>query len=254
MKRFFAAWGFLTIIPCPMSHQNTDTLGKSVPCYPLVGAILGCMAYGAVWLFAHGLHLPPAVGAVLLTILLGAFSGGLHLDGLADTADGFLSSRPRERILEIMRDSRIGAMGVLGLFAVLALKIAALASLPLTEVLISAAMMPLAGRVAIVISMSFLPYARQDGLATIFYMHRRHWHAVWAVLFLAGIGFLFWGLKGLSFAIVTVVICGIWALVTFRKIGGATGDTLGAGCEFAECGVPLAMLTLLPYDGFFATC
>ena len=111
MKRFLAAIQFLTILPLPRGLcPDERALGGSLPFFPVVGLGIGA----AVALIDRGLGslFPVGVTSVLAVILLIAASGGLHLDGLADTADGFFSSRPRERIFEIMRDNRTGPMEV----------------------------------------------------------------------------------------------------------------------------------------------
>ena len=127
MKRFLAAIQFLTILPLPGAwHPDERALGGSLPFFPVVGLGIGAAVALSDW--GLGRLFPVGVTSVLAVILLIAASGGLHIDGLADTADGFFSSRPRERILEIMRDSRTGPMGVAAIVCVVALKIALIAS------------------------------------------------------------------------------------------------------------------------------
>jgi adenosylcobinamide-GDP ribazoletransferase len=172
---------------------------------------------------------------VLAVAVLLAWSGGLHLDGVADCADGFFSARSRERMLEIMRDSRIGSMGVVGLVLVLGLKGAALASLPRGDLWRVLLLMPLAGRVAILLMLALLPYARpQGGLATVFYRGRK-WTAALVGLVVLGVGaWLSAGSVGLLSVCDTLVLLLPFCYYCHAKIGGATGDTLGAACELAE--------------------
>ncbi|HHB76813.1 MAG TPA: adenosylcobinamide-GDP ribazoletransferase, partial [Desulfobulbus sp.] len=175
MAGFVAAIRFLTIFPCPgqLGSDGKDIAG-STPFFPVVGLFLGCIAAGLSWLFWT--LFSSLVAAVLITIVLMGFSGGLHLDGLADTADGFLSTRPRSQILEIMRDSRIGAMGVIALVMLLLLKVTALSSLDRGQVVRATLLVPIAGRCAIVLVIALLPYARKEGgLATLFYSRRSWW-------------------------------------------------------------------------------
>lgn len=238
MKAFLAALGFLTVFPAGRASPDEESLAQSVFWFPVVGLLLGGIAYGIslalLWL------IPFPLAAMLLVILLGAFSGGLHLDGLADSADGLLSSRPQERMLEIMRDSRIGTMGVLGLFAVLSVKTLALISLPSPMLLpVLAGLMPLAGRCAMTFNLCIVPYARKSGLGLPFY-HYRSWHpAVLGVILLLGAGLLINGVRGLVAGAASLVVAGLWAAYTSRKLGGATGDTLGACVEIIEMTVPL---------------
>jgi adenosylcobinamide-GDP ribazoletransferase len=165
----FAAFRFLTIFPLPSSlGRAAEDLAGSTFFFPVVGLTLGLMAAGSAWLLWQ--IFPPLVAAVLLTFLLLSFSGALHLDGLADTADGFLSARDRARTLEIMRDSRIGVMGVAALFLALSLKVSCLALMDRELVCRASLLMPLAGRCSILLAMAVLPYVRPEGgLGTLFY-------------------------------------------------------------------------------------
>ena len=234
MNSFLAALRFLTVIPIPgrRGHSFADLAG-SLWYFPLVGLLLGGLTAAIFW--AAGGHLPRLVAAVLAVAVLLAWSGGLHLDGVADCADGFFSARSRERMLEIMRDSRIGSMGVVGLVLVLGLKGAALASMPQEYFWRVLLLMPLAGRVAILLMLALLPYARpQGGLATVFYNGRR-WPAALAGIVVLGLGaWLAGGGVGLTSVLDTLVLLLPFCYFCHVKIGGATGDTLGAACEVAE--------------------
>jgi len=172
-------------------------------------------------------------------------SGALHLDGLADTADGFLSSRPRERILEIMRDSRVGPMGVLAIAGILLLKVAAFASLAPPVRFGTLLLLPLAGRVAPVLLMSMLDYVREQGLGTAFQRKRSLFAPVLALASLAAAGFLAVGTAGLVAAAGAAGATAVFALWCRAKIGGYTGDTLGAACELAEIVPALVVLMLV---------
>lgn len=234
VQNFFAALRFLTVLPVPGSrHDSAETLAASVVFFPLVGLLVGCGA-AVVAIGIEG-RAPTGVAAVLLVILLVGASGGLHMDGLADTADGFFSSRPRERILEIMRDSHIGAMGVMAIFFVLALKVAALAAMDTDLAWRAVFVAPVAGRVALLLSMALLPYARPEGgLGALFYRSRRWLLACVGVVFLAGVSWFAAGPRGLTIAggaIAAVILFAGWCRL---MLGGATGDTLGASCEIAE--------------------
>ena len=171
MKRFLAAIQFLTILPLPRGFSSRRAgAGGLLPFFPVVG--LGIGAAVAVIDRGLGFFFPAGVTSVLAVILLIAVSGGLHMDGLADTADGFFSSRPRERILEIMRDSRTGPMGVAAIVCVVALKIALIASVAGPARIWVLLLTPVAGRSALLIQMALLPYARPEGLVGIFHRNR----------------------------------------------------------------------------------
>ncbi|WP_457574735.1 adenosylcobinamide-GDP ribazoletransferase [Desulfolithobacter sp.] len=230
-----AAFRFLTILPLPGRLGTTEEeLAGSVGSFPLIGLLLGLICAGGAWVL--WLVLPSLPAAACLTLLLLALSGGLHLDGLADTADGFFSARPdRTQILAIMRDSRIGAMGVIALIMLLLLKTAALATLDRPGVLAASLLLPLVGRSAIVLMMALLPYARPEGgLGGLFYTSHSRRSAIWALGFAALVTLLVAGMAGLAVLGVTMGCMYLFGGYCRRKIGGATGDTLGAACELAE--------------------
>ncbi|MCY2992627.1 MAG: adenosylcobinamide-GDP ribazoletransferase [Planctomycetota bacterium] len=246
MKQLLAALRFLTILPMPGTWGTTETdLAGSVPWFPVVGLLLGALAATVAW--DASLVLPPLVAAVVILGVLMTVSGCLHLDGLADTADGCLSSRSRERMLEIMKDSRTGAMGVVAVVVLLLTKFAALASLPAEVLWRAVLLMPLAGRCAMVVHVAVLPCVRPSGLGALFYQRRSRLAAIWAVGVLAAVA---WGLLGRR----GLVVCGAGLAVTLalavyvhRKLGGTTGDTLGAVCEIVEV-VPALLLLSGPAE------
>lgn len=247
MKPLLAAIRFLTVLPIPGTWGTTqEDLAASVPFFPLTGLLLGAVAAGLAWAIAP--YAPPLLLAAMVIVVLMSFSGCLHLDGLADTADGFLSSRSRERILEIMKDSHTGSMGVVAIASVLLVKFAALASLPTSLLCPAVLLMPLAGRTAIVVEMALLPYARSSGLGIVFYRRRPRWAALWAVALWALVAYGVLGLRGLTVWGTSMAAALGLCVYAYRKIGGATGDTLGAMCELIEV-VPALVLALGPQSG-----
>ena len=244
MKPLLAAIRFLTIVPIPGDWGTSEEdLARSVPWFPVVGLLLGAIAAAAAW----GLSLvaPSMLIAAALVVVLLSFSGCLHTDGLADTADGLLSSRPRERMLEIMKDSHTGAMGVIAIVCVLLLKFASLASLPAERLWPAVLLMPLAGRCMIVVHRALLPYARPSGLANIFYRRQARWAGLWAVAVLAAVAWYVLGSRGLIVCAACMVVTLAFSAYVYRKIGGATGDTFGAVCEIIEI-VPALTLAFGP--------
>jgi adenosylcobinamide-GDP ribazoletransferase len=240
MKRFFAAIRFLTILPVPNGWSGDEkTLARSIFFFPLVGLAIGLIA--AAFDYAIGQALPLLPASVLTILVLIGLSGGLHMDGLADAADGFFSARPRAKMMEIMRDSRIGVMGVLAVMFVVLLKVTLLAAILTSSRWVLILLMPLAGRAAVVLLMTALPYARPEGgLATLFAGSRSWLHGLWAwgLMFVLS-GWLAQGL-GLAAAILALVLTALFILYNRSKIGGFTGDTLGAVCELAEMAPLLA--------------
>ncbi len=228
--KFLSAIGFLTILPVPARAISGD--GKQVLYFPLVGLVIGAMLYGV----DHLLSLAPYLEVRIMgdVLFLAIISGALHLDGLADTADGIFSHRPREQILEIMKDSRIGVMGVLALLFCLLLKIAGIAGIMQSESLIWLILAPAMGRTAQVIGLVFVNHVPSEKtLAEQFYQRGEYFLLLFCPLPFAIIFYMNWGIALISLAIFTVLLVGL--LLFFKnKIGGITGDTLGATTEIIE--------------------
>lgn len=230
---------FLTVLPVPgLPPMTAAAVPRAIPAFPLVGAVIGALLV-AVGLLAGALW-DDWVRAVAIVVAWGVITGGLHLDGLSDTFDAVMSWRPRERKLEIMKDSRIGAMGALALIALLALKVAWLHSLGASW-LPAVALAPVLGRWADTYGIFWHPAAREGGLGRDFQAQVRQrdfWLASASTLALAlALG----GVRGLlAFALVALashLLARWWVHV----LGGLTGDTYGALCEIAEV-VALAAL------------
>jgi len=234
VKPFLAAIQFLTVIPFPKGFVGGEKeLEKSVPFFPVIGLLIGIIIAAFDYLICF--ILPPLPASVITVIALISISGGLHMDGLADTADGFFSARPRERVLEIMRDSRTGVMGVVAVVFLVILKISLLMSLSPALRFGIILLMPLAGRCSLVIMMRILPYVRyQGGLATAFGMERSWVNVLWASAFLVVAGWITVKWLGLLVSISSLLAAVLFLGYCFRKIGGYTGDTLGAVCEITE--------------------
>jgi adenosylcobinamide-GDP ribazoletransferase len=245
MRSLLAAIQFLTVIPFPKSFTGGEKeLEKCVPFFPVVGLLIGIII--AAVDYVMGLILPPLPASVMTAIAMTAISGGLHMDGLADTADGFFSARPRERVLEIMRDSRTGVMGVLAVVFVIILKVSVLISIfpPLRPGII--VLMPLAGRCSFVLMMTALPYVRREGgLATAFGVGKSWLTVLWTSAFLLAAGWLAGHWMGVAAGFSALLTAALFSIYCFRKIGGYTGDTLGAGCEITEVIPAIAALVLM---------
>ena len=251
MKSFLAAWQFLTVFPIPArfvgAANGSTELATSARWFPAVGLILGLICAVLDRALLH--FLPVSVASVLIAIILSYASGGLHMDGLADTADGFMSSRPRDRILEIMRDSRSGPMGVLAVVSVLVVKVAALTSIQGDIRGAALILSPVLGRMSALFLMCRLSYARKEGgLATVFLDTRLSRSLVINLLALGIIAFAIAGFTGIIWIASAAVGAEIFARLCQRKIQGFTGDTLGASCESIEalCWVVASSGRILP--------
>ena len=203
---------------------------------------MGGLVAGFVYFTAA--HLPAPVAVVAYVILLAIIHGGLHVDGLADTGDGFFSHRKRERILEIMRDTHIGTYGCLTVVSVFALKIAGLASLPLTLWSSALFLAPLAGRCSMVLMLVMLPSARPDGMGVLFKRGRSFREVLWvlAILLLAAWLLLQW--HGLVAVGAVLALNVAFMALCQQKIKGFTGDTVGALSELSEMAVLVTLATI----------
>jgi adenosylcobinamide-GDP ribazoletransferase len=181
------------------------------------------------------------VRAVLLVVAWAIITAGLHLDGLSDTFDAVLSWRSRERKLEIMKDSRIGAMGALALIAVLALKVALLAATG-DGWLRAIWLAPILGRWADVYAIFWFPAARAGGLGRAYQSQVGRGGLVFGTLITLALALALAGTRGLIALALVWIVAHVLARWWTRDLGGLTGDTYGALCEIAEV-VALAVLT-----------
>ncbi|MDF2720786.1 MAG: cobS [Paenibacillus sp.] len=250
-----SAFQFLTRFPIRLQLNYTDDLfRRSAAYYPLVGAVLGVLLATAGWLL--GLALPAAPAAVLLVALWAGATGALHMDGLMDTADGLLSHRSRERMLEIMKDSRVGAMGVIAGVLLALMKFALLVSLlPHTQLFLGFAVIaPLWSRWFVVWAIAGWPYAREgQGLGALFAkvglreaFHATCWALLLSLLALLAVGLPWWQVVAgtIGLAIVAGALGYGLARKMAAKLGGLTGDTYGALAELLECAVLLVAVVL----------
>lgn len=226
LKAFFAALTNLTVIPVPGYRFREIDLERSKPFFPFVGLAVGGILYAAgYWLPGMGATL-----AALLVILPVLLTRGFHLDGLADTADAFMSSRSRERMLEIMRDSHIGTMGVFAVIAVLGLQFTTLAGLSKYYLPRTVLFSAICGRSAIVVYICLSRYARPTGNGSLVFKHRSPANILWCALAMLGAGYWLLAWPGVAASAAVIAFALAWHFYTWRKIGGGTGDTVGA-CE-----------------------
>jgi adenosylcobinamide-GDP ribazoletransferase len=241
MKTLVCAIGLLTRIPVPTA-ADAETAGKAARWFPLVGALIGGIYAVVAWVGM--LRLPAAVVAVLVVVAEALLTGALHMDGLADTADGFGGGKTRDDILRIMRDPSIGSYGATALALMVAWKVTALAALIEKHAALPYLVLaPVLGRWTVSPLGSFLKYAR-PGKAVASFVGTEE--LIWATLLAAAIAAPIAAVIGVaqSFACWTVlgVVITFFGAYCQRKIGGITGDTLGAAVEIAECVVLLVAL------------
>lgn len=233
MKNFLLALQFLTIIPVRIRHITEKTLTGSIVYFPLVGLFLGLILTGADK-FLSFLGFEQLFINIILIVLLIVLTGGIHLDGLVDTVDAFSSRKTRDDMLRIMRDSSIGAMGVLSLVVIILLKIAFLSSINLSIKPASLLLMCILSRWALVFSMFLFPYARQEGKARIFIEGTDIKVFIFSTMLTLFCVVIFWKIQGLLLMAIVATVAYAGEKFVSNKIGGITGDTLGATAEVIE--------------------
>ncbi len=246
MKGFLTALQFLTIIRVSRDPDITgEELGRSMSYYPVVGFLIGLILVAARAVFS--LFLPLPVVDILVIVVLVILSGALHLDGFADTIDGLAGGSDREKTLAIMRDNKIGSFAVVGLILLLILKVSALMEVPGEIKNAALLIMPVLGRWSTVQLASGFSYARSgNGTALVFTRFAGRKEYVIASLITAVILIGLFQLRGL---LIMLLIAAVTLLLGFffkRRIGGVTGDIMGAANEINE------VITLLMICGLFA--
>lgn len=235
-----AAVRFLTVLPLRWKSELDGEYFKTCyPYYPVVGIGIGLLGGGLTYIILQLFPVP--VAAVMAVMYLAFISNCLHLDGLSDSGDGLLCAQPPPESLTIMKDSRVGAMGVIVVVFVLVLKIIALSSLSPINLCVAIVFMPFAGRTIILFTMATVPYARpEESLGSLFYNQSCKLAALIGLSIL-GLSLCFVDIRKGIFCLL-MVLSGAYLFNKFSvsRIGGATGDTLGANCEIAEMMVALS--------------
>jgi adenosylcobinamide-GDP ribazoletransferase len=233
-ERFLTALAFLTRIPVRHATCTPEAIGRSASLFPLVGALVGAAEVLVLWM-CRGV-MPPTLTAILIVLTGILLTGALHLDGLADMADGFGGGQTRDDVLRIMRDHQIGTYGAIGLIMMLLLQISAIANLVERNVAVPFLVVaPAASRWTMVLLGRRLPYARPDaGLGRALTDHVRDrdvWASTAIVLTITALLARASGIISLGVTLAVTVAVGF---VSMRRIGGITGDTLGANAMLCE--------------------
>jgi adenosylcobinamide-GDP ribazoletransferase len=236
---FWIALQFLTRLPVPAPEAPTDSgIGRSLLYYPLVGLILGLLLVGLGWALRSA---PGLLSAALLLAAWVLLTGGLHLDGLADSADAWVGGLgDRERTLAIMKDPYCGPAGVSAIVIVLILKLAALAALVAQGDWPALLPAPLLGRTALPMLFVSTAYVRPGGLGAALASHAER-RMTMGVLAATALAVLFFS-SGPWMLLTTAIGFLLFRTALIHRIGGTTGDTAGALVELTET---LVLLTLV---------
>ncbi len=236
MLAFWIALQFLSSLPVRLPGMpQPSELGRSLLFYPLVGLLFG----GLLWGFADLLAgVPLFLRAALILTAWVLLSGGLHLDGLADSADAWLGGfGDRERTLVIMKDPRSGPIAVITLVLVLLLKFCALLALLEQQQAVALLVVPLIGRAALLGLFLTTPYVRAGGLGQALAEHLPRDAGWWVLASSALLCALLAGWSGLFAVLLAVLAFAALRRVMVRRLGGTTGDTAGALLELLEVAV-----------------
>jgi len=232
MKNFISAVQFITILPWGKGESFDPP--RMIPYFPIVGIVLGILLalfdYVAVNFWGR------TVGSLLDVVFLVLLTGAFHIDGLGDAADGLLGQRPKEKILAIMKDSRLGTMGLVAIVAGLAIKWAGISGLNENRALLLI-VVPAYARGGMLFGMRYLPYGRPGGgTGTDFFNQRLELHAFRGLAVPAALS-VFLGWQAIWLVICFAAITAGLILYYQRRLGGITGDMLGAMAEILESGL-----------------
>lgn len=241
IKNFITALQFLTIVRVKKdSEVEEGDLAKSVAYFPLIGFLIGVLLVNADRVFAL-IALPQTIATFLLIYLSVLVTRALHIDGLADTLDGLMGGRDRSSRLAIMKDSRLGTAGALGIVFVLFMKYLCLNNLFEGDRIAALLVAPVTARWAQTLMVFNANYGREEGMGKVFVGHLRSSGLAAATAVAVGLSaFVIVRLDAHSVLLFFIVMCGV-VLLTFlgkrylvRKLGGVTGDAIGAMSELNE--------------------
>jgi len=226
IQAFILMLGFFTRIPVPQIEYTEERYVKGIPLLPFVGAVSG----GLLWcVFQLSRWLPMPVVALLIFLAYLLITGGIHMDGLGDSCDALFSARDPERMLEIMKDSRSGSFGVLGLIAASAAYLILLSYAPWQAVLL----FPVVGKVTPALSSNWAPYIRAKGMAELFCQNATKGVLAFDALLCIAAGFALGISVGIA-AVIALFACVTLVLRVKHILGGITGDILGLACEVSQ--------------------
>ncbi len=241
IRSFINALQFLTVVTVSKKHRIEEgDLAKSMAYFPLVGFLIGVLLVYADKAFAL-IALPHAIATFLLIIISVIVTRAIHIDGLADTFDGLMGGRDHSSRLAIMKDSRLGTAGALGIVSVLFMKYLCLNNLFESDRIAALLIAPLAARWAQTLMVFKANYGREHGMGKAFVGQLGSSGLVAASAMAVGLSaFVVVRLDARSVTLFFLLICGVTLLTILgkrylvRKLGGVTGDAIGAMSELNE--------------------
>lgn len=236
------ALSYLTILRMP--RQRRYDLSNAVFWFPVVGMFIGgCLAL-SWWGLAH--VLPVQIASLLVVVLWVWLTGGMHLDGLANTSEALLSWRSRASMHEILSNPHIGALGMIAVISVLAAKVVAIQNLSASRAAIALFVAPIFGRSAQLLATAVSRYAKDEGVAVSAFGEGRKWLRIVASLLPLGFVFQLGWVDGAIALVGWLFVHGILMRRIRSYLGGSTGGTLGALTEISEAWVLVAATVVVP--------
>lgn len=244
IRPFLVAVQFLTRLPvrltAPMSEKD---VGYSLLYYPLVGLIIGLILVGFGWLLSG---MPPQVSSALLVTAWILLTGGLHLDGLADSADAWIGGLGnREETLAIMKDPNCGPAGVSAIILVILLKFVSLHSLNIAGEWIAIVLATILARTLLLLLFLTAPYVRNNGLGSTLAAFQPRQGSIFVITLTVALIFLLTGNRYLWLLLTAVAVFLLLRNLMLHRIGGITGDTAGALVEISEVAILLVAVTVI---------
>ncbi|CAH2212322.1 adenosylcobinamide-GDP ribazoletransferase [Tepidibacter aestuarii] len=241
MNRFLGILTFLTRIPVHANIEFDENFNKGMIYFPTVGLILGILYFFVTYIATKlfGIY----IGSVIFVLCGVVLTGGLHLDGVGDTFDGIYSYRDKERILEIMKDSRLGTNALLAILFVILLKIGFVYKIINSNIYYLTILMPIYGRLSIAFASYNNKSPRKNGMGNVFIGQINKTQiaicCAFTVVYIVLLNVVFGlDLKLMIYNIIFMIV--LWILIRLYTkyitniIGGITGDILGCICELTE--------------------
>lgn len=240
IKQLIILIKFMTRIPVFVNVEyDEEKLGKSIKYFPLVGAIIGIFLYG-INILVGKITVNRQIAAIIIIIAEIFITGLIHIDGLADTADGLFSYAEKEKILEIMKDSRVGTNGAVALILYFMTKVILLSEIRPEYIILY----PVISRLSTSINAGLGEYARKNGMSNGIIGKNGKKEAVISIIITMILSFIILKAKGLIILIFAILFILLLMKGVKRKIGGITGDTMGASLELTSILVLLAGVVL----------
>ncbi|MDY3959216.1 adenosylcobinamide-GDP ribazoletransferase [Romboutsia timonensis] len=242
MKRFISILQFMTRIPINIDTGFDEEFHKTITYFPLVGLVLGVLIY--IIGLVSGIFFDSFITSIIVTLALVILTGGLHIDGLGDTFDAIYSYRDKERMLEIMKDSRLGTNSLLAIMFLILLKIGFIYSIINNNLLWTVIFMPVVARLGVIVMMYKTVTPRENGMGNLFIGKAStsmfSIAILYTIILMIGISKLiflastFEAMMLISTIIILLIFNNLFKKHIYKKIDGVTGDILGCTIELGE--------------------